>query len=207
MEETLNLLEAEGKMIKEVKEENERRRNSSSICQAASDSTGSQAQTISMLRSSLANALEFKELSTSGLDNLNMTELMESNNEQTKIIRSLKGALQNLEGDELSSMAREMANLASAMRSPTVNLDIVEQQARVIEKQGESITQLMPLLRHTSADIVWHKKSGETGVQTVSSCSCLPRSLESNWPKPAWIQYQCGDLSDRYNVSENLSFN
>jgi len=203
LEETQNLLEAQGITIKEANEEIKRQRNSSSICQAASDSTAPQAQTISMLRSSLASALEFQELSTSGLDKLNMahfmTELMDSYNEQTKIIGSLKAVLQNLQGGEVSSMAREMANLASAMRSTTFNLDIVEQQAQVIQKQGKSITQLTPLLRHTSEDIVWKQKVevGETGVQNVSSCSCLPRSLESSWPKPAMINYQCGDLSDR----------
>ena len=105
----------------------------------------------------------------------------------------------------LSKTAWAAVNLDSA----TVNLDIVDQQAQVIQKQGKSITQLTPLLRHTSEDIVWKEKVevGETGVQNVSSCSCLPRSLESSWPKPAMIKYQCGHLSDRYNMPEILNLN
>ena len=199
--ESQNLLEAQGNTIKEANEEIKRQMNSSSICQAAADSSAPQAKTIALLRSSLAGALDFQELSTSGLDNLNlaqfMTELMESYNEQTKMIENLKAVLQDLQGGEVSAMTEEMTNLASAMRSATVNLDIVEQQAQVIQKQGKSIAQLVPLLRHTNKDIVWHEKTEETGVQSVASCSCLPRSLQSSLPRPARIEYECQDSSAR----------
>ena len=199
--ESQNLLEAQGNTIKEANEEIKRQMNSSSICQAAADSSAPQAKTIALLRSSLAGALDFQELSTSGLDNLNlahfMTELMESYNEQTKMIENLKAVLQDLQGGEVSAMTEEMTNLASAMRSTTVNLDIVEQQAQVIQKQGKSIAQLVPLLRHTNKDIVWHEKTEETGVQSVASCSCLPRSLQSSLPRPTRIEYECQDSSAR----------
>ena len=95
--ESQNLLEAQGNTIKEANEEIRKQMNSSSICQAAADSSAPQAKTIALLRSSLAGALDFQELSTSGLDNLNlaqfMTELMESYNEQTKMIENLKAVL------------------------------------------------------------------------------------------------------------------
>merc|ERR1719175_358840 len=128
-----------------------------------------------------------------------MTELMESYNEQIKIIKSLKAVLEDLQGGEVSAMTGEMVNLASAITSATVNLDIVEQQARIIQKQEKSIAQLVPLLRHTNEDILWHEKTkaGETGVQSVSSCSCLPRSVESSLPRPTMIEYECGDSSAR----------
>merc|ERR1719376_601819 len=35
------------------------------------------------------------------------------------------------------------------------------------------------------------------GVQSVSSCSCLPRSTESGNVVPAKIEYHCGELSNR----------
>jgi len=204
MEENQNLLEAQANTIREATEEIRRQRNSSLICEAASSSTAPQANTITLLRSSLASALEFRELSTAGLDNLTvapfMSELIESYNDQTKIIADLKGVIRNVKADNVSNMARQMAHLASAMSSPSVNLDIVDQQARLIEKQGESITKLTPLLRRASADITWNKKAevGDDSVQSVESCSCLPRSMDSIWPRPTGIEYSCGDQSDRY---------
>ena len=38
--------------------------------------------------------------------------------------------------ESLSSIAEGLANLTSVMVSPTIDLDIVGQQAQVIEKQG-----------------------------------------------------------------------
>jgi len=204
MEENQNLLEAQANTIREATEEIRRQRNSSLICEAASSSTAPQANTITLLRSSLASALEFRELSTAGLDNLTvapfMSELIESYNDQTKIIADLKGVIRNVKADKVSNMARQMAHLASAMSSASVNLDIVDQQARLIEKQGESITKLTPLLRRASADITWNKKAevGDDSVQSVETCSCLPRSMDSIWPRPTGIEYSCGDQSDRF---------
>ena len=105
----------------------------------------------------------------------------------------------------MSELAGELANLTSDMRSATINLDIVDQQAQVIQNQGKSITDLTPLLRHTTEDIVWYEKAGG-GVESVSTCSCLPRSTNSTNPSPARIEYHCGDLSNRYVVSQSCTY-
>ena len=96
-------------------------------------------------------------------------------------------------------VAEGLANITSIMESATVNLNIVDQQADLIQNQAKSIAQLTPLLRHTSEDVVWSEKTeaGGTGVESVSSCSCLPRSTDSSKPTPAKIEYHCGNLSDR----------
>ena len=96
----------------------------------------------------------------------------------------------------MSSIAEGLANLTSAMVSATINLEIVDQQAQVIEKQGKLIAQLTPLLQNTTTGILWYEKA-EAGVQSVSSCSCLPRSAEPGNVIPAKIEYHCGELSNR----------
>jgi len=129
-----------------------------------------------------------------------MSELIESYNEQTKIIAGLKTAIKNMKGDKVSNMARQMAHLASALTSATVNLDIVDQQAQLIDMQDKSITKLTPLLRHVNEDITWNKKAevADESVQSTETCTCLPRSLDSIWPKPSTVEYDCGDQSDRF---------
>ena len=197
-----NLLESQANTIREANEELKRQRNGSSICEAAANSTVLQAETITLLRTSLATALNLPELSTSDLKQLDvapfMLELMESFNEQTKTIENLKAVLEKerIAEEYMSELAEGLGNLTSAMRSATVNLDIVDQQAQVIQNQGKSIAQLTPLLRHTTEDVVWYKKA-QDGESGVSSCSCLPRSAESSSPSPAKIEYNCGDLSNR----------
>ena len=130
-----------------------------------------------------------------------MLELMESYNEQTKTIENLQAVLEKdrIVEEHISELVEGLGNLTTAFMSATVNLDIVDQQAQVVQIQGKSIAQLIPLLRHTTEDIVWNEKAS-AGVESVSSCSCLPRSADSTFPSPARIEYSCGDLSDRYVV-------
>ena len=129
-----------------------------------------------------------------------MLELLEFYNKQTKTIENLKTILEKERRfeEQVSELAEELANLTSAVRSATVNLDIVDKQAHVIQLQRKSIVQLTPLLRHTSEDVVWSEKAGRgTEVESVSTCSCLPRSSDSSKPIPAKIEYHCGNLSNR----------
>ena len=149
------------------------------------------------------------QLSTADLEQLDvapfMLELMESYNKQTKVIENLKSDLdkERMVDESMSSIAEGLANLTSVMISATINLDIVDQQAQVIEKQGKLIAQLTPVLQNTSSSgILWYEKAGEgkTGIQSVSSCSCLPRSAEPGNVIPARIEYHCGELSNRYSL-------
>ena len=200
-----DLLESQANTIKEANEELKIQHNGSSICETAANSTLLQAETITLLRSSLATALDFPQLNTSDLKQLDvapfMLELMESYNEQTKTIENLKAVLEKerIVEEHMFDLAEGLGNLTSAMRSSTASLDIVDQQAQVIQNQGKSIAQLTPLLRHTAEDVVWYEKSeaGVTGAERISSCSCLPRSADASSPSPAKIEYQCGDLSYR----------
>ena len=128
-----NLLESQANTIKEANDEIKRQRNGSLICETAANFTVFQAETITLLRSSLATALDFPQLNTSDLEQLDvapfMLELMESYNQQTKTIENLKAVLEKekmVEG-HMSELSGELANLTSAMRSATVNLDIVDQ--------------------------------------------------------------------------------
>jgi len=66
--------------------------------------------------------------------------------------------------------------------SATVNLNIVDQQPDVIQKQ-------VPVYAFPFTE--------GSGVESVSTCSCLPRSADSSRPIPARIEYHCGDLSNR----------
>ena len=129
-----------------------------------------------------------------------MLELMESYNEQTRRIDNLKVILEKEEEveDQAVKLAEELTNLTSALRSAaSVNLDILEEQAEVIQSQGESLTKLTPLLRYTQEDVVWLQKAEGTGVESVSTCGCLPRSIDLSRPTPAKIEYHCGDISNR----------
>ena len=192
------LVEAQAETIHKANEEIKRQKNSSRICEAAANSTGIQTETIVLLRSSLANALDFPQLNASNLEQLDvapfMLELMESYNKQAKTIRDLKTLLEKEKAVEehMSDVAKGLTNLTSAIKTASINLDIVDQQAQVIKSQGKSITQLTPFLRHATDDVVWQQKSAEgTGVESVSTCSCLPRSLDPNKPTPVKIEYHC----------------
>ena len=202
------LLESQAKTIKEANEEIKRQRDGLLICEAAANSTVLQAETISLLRSSINSTLNLPRLSTSDLEQLDvapwMLEIVGSHNKQTKTIEDLNAVLEkgNIIEERMFEVAEGLTNLTSIMESATVNLNIVDQQAHVIQNQAKSIAQLTPLLRHTSKDVVWYEKTGAGGTEvgSVSSCSCLPRSPDSTRPSPARIEYHCGDLSDRYVV-------
>merc|ERR1719239_637074 len=200
------LLESQANTIKEANKEIKRQRDGLLICEAAANSTAVQGETIASLRSALASALNFTELlSTKDLEQLQVEQwtkdLMESNIEKKQMIDDLNAILKkgNTIEDRMLEVAEGLANLTSIMESATVNLNIVDQQADLIQNQAKSIAQLTPLLRHTSEDVVWSEKTeaGGTGVESVSSCSCLPRSTDSSKPTPAKIEYHCGNLSDR----------
>jgi len=205
MSERQSLVEAQATTIREADEEIKRERNRSLICEAAANTTALQAEAISSLRSTLASAIDLPQLSTADLEQLDvapfMLELMESYNKATEVIEKLKSDLEKerMVDESMSLIADGLAKLTSMMTSATINLEIVDQQAQVIEKQGRLIAKLMPVLHNTNSDILWYEKTeaGKTGVQSVSSCSCLPRSTESGNVIPAKIEYHCGELSNR----------
>merc|ERR1711971_1068336 len=198
------LLESRANTIKESNKEIKRQRDGLLICETAANSTALQGETIASLRSALASALNFTELlSTKDLEQVQVEQwtkdLVESNNEKKQMIDDLNAILKkgNTIEDRMLEVAEGLANLTSIMDSATVNLNIVDQQADVIQNQAKSIAQLTPMLRHTSEDVVWYEKAGGPGVESLSSCSCLPRSADSNRPIPARIEYHCGELSNR----------
>merc|ERR1712013_620472 len=199
------LTESQALQIKEANENLKRQMDAYLTCESAANTTAAQAETISMLRTSLANALVFPHLNTSSLEKREniasfMLELMESYNEQTRRIDNLKAILEKEEDveDRAIELAEKLTNLTSALRSAaSVNLDILEEQAEVIQSQGESLTQLTPLLRYTHEDVVWRQKAERTGVESVSTCGCLPRSKDFSRPLPAKVEYHCGETSNR----------
>merc|ERR1711971_486195 len=198
------LLESQANTIKEANKEIKRQRDGLLICETAANSTALQGETIASLRSALASALNFTELlSTKDLEQVQVEQwtkdLVESNNEKKQMIDDLNAILKkgNTIEDRMLEVAEGLANLTSIMDSATVNLNIVDQQADVIQNQAKSIAQLTPMLRHTSEDVVWYEKAGGPGVESLSSCSSLPRSADSNRPIPARIEYHCGELSNR----------
>ena len=91
------LLESQASTINEANDEIKRQRNGSLTCETAANFTVFQSETITLLRSSLATALDFPQLTTSDLEQLDvapfMLELMESYNQQTKTIENLKAVL------------------------------------------------------------------------------------------------------------------
>jgi len=98
-----------------------------------------------------------------------------------------------------------LADLRSTLESSSINMDTLEQQAKMIEMQGRSISLLTPLLRRfNSSDILWYentsrgsRSTGEVGVADVATCSCLPRSASTNQLRPVRIDYQCQDDTNR----------
>ena len=93
MLEEQTLLASHANTIQEANEEIKRQRNSTLICEVAANTTALQSDTISLLRSSLSTALEFPQLSTKDLEQLDvapfMLELMEAYNKQTEMIENL----------------------------------------------------------------------------------------------------------------------
>ena len=198
------LLEVQATTIKEANEEIKRHRNVTSMCEAAANTIALQAETTSMLKSSLASALDVPRLSTSDLTQLDvapfMLDLMETSNKQTTIIANLKAVLEDLKQEHMSDMAKDLAHMASVMTSATANLAIMEEQAHMIQNQEKLITQMVPLLRHAINDIIWYEGADNRGRSITEGCSCLPRSSDSTKPTPLQIEYHCGEISNRFDV-------
>ena len=129
------LLEVQATTIKEANEEIKRHQKVSLICEAAANTTALQAETISMLKSSLASALDVPRLSTSDLTQLDvapfMLDLMETYNKQTTMIADLRAVLEDLKQEHVSDMAKDLAHMASIMTSTTINLAILKEQAHI----------------------------------------------------------------------------
>merc|ERR1719430_1588379 len=204
-EEHENLLKVQADAIQELNEEVKVGKNCSTLLGAAADSISLQEEAIGLLKSSLVISRNFSELSTSGLDQLDMApfmmEMLESYNQLAEMIENIKTALEK-EGQveaQTSELLVHLADLRSALESARINMDTLEQQAKMIEMQGKSIALLTPLLnRSNSSDILWfentsrHTRStGGVGLADVATCSCLPRSASTNQLRPVRIDYQC----------------
>jgi hypothetical protein len=107
---------------------------------------------------------------------------------------------------ETSELLIHLADLRSSLESASINMDTLEQQAKMIQMQGRSIALLTPLLHHSnSSDILWFdiisRSTGEVGVADVAACSCLPRSVSTNQLLPVRIDYQCqGDTNRSFQL-------
>ena len=108
--------------------------------------------------------------------------------------------LEDLKQEHVSDMAKDLAHMASVMTSATINLAIMEEQAHMILNQEKLITQMVPLLRHASNDIIWYEDADNSERSITKGCSCLPRSADSTRPTPRQIEYHCGEISNRCDV-------
>merc|ERR1719275_537366 len=189
-EEQQNLLKVQAGAIQEFNQEVNMERNCSALLGAAADRISLQEEAIDLLKSSLVTSRNFSELSTSDMDQLDvapfMMEMLESYNQLAEMIESMKTAMEK-EGQveaQTSELLIHLEDLRSALESASINMDTLEQQAKIIQMQGRSIALLTPLLhRSNSSDILWFdniskssRSTGEVGVADVSACSCLPRS-------------------------------
>jgi len=217
-EEQQNLLKAQAGAIQEFNEKVKAGRNCSTLLEAAADRISTQEEAISILKVSLVTSRNFSELSTSGMDQLQvapfMMEMLESYNQQTQMIENMKTALEK-EGHieaQTSELLTHLADLRSAVESASLNLDTLEQQARMIETQGRSIALLTPLLHlSNSSDILWFDNSSRSSRSTTGNvgfadmeatmCSCLPRSASTNQLRPSRVHYQCqGDTNRSFQL-------
>ena len=215
VEEQENLLKVQAGAIQELNEEVKVGKNCSTLLGAAANSISLQEEAIALLKSSLVTSRNFSELSTSGMEQLDvapfMLEMLESYNEQAEMIENMKTAMEK-EGQieaQTSELMIHLADLRSALDSVSINVDTLEQQAHMIELQGRSIALLTPLLRRTNnSDILWFDNTsrrtrstrgvGDTGVASVATCSCLPRSAPSNQLWPVRVDYQCQGDTNRW---------
>merc|ERR1719391_1502422 len=214
LEEQENLVKVQADAIKDLNEEVRIAKNCSTLLGDAADSLSLQEEAINLLKSSLVASRNFSELSTSRLEQLDvapfMLELLESYNELAEINENLKTSIEKEERSkaQISELLIHLADLRSAQESASINLETLEEQAHMIEMQGRSIALLTPLLRRTnSSDILWLDKTsgstrntrgvGETGVASVATCSCLPRSDPTNQLLPVRVDYQCQGDTDR----------
>merc|ERR1712210_20327 len=209
MEEQENLLKVQAGAIQEFNEEINMGKNCSTLLGAAADRISLQEEAIDLLKSSLVTSRNFSELSTSGLDQLDvapfMTEMLESYNQLAEMVENMKTALEKEEQVEAQTpeLLIHLADLRSALESASISMDTLEQQAKMIEMQGRSIALLTPLLRSSnSSDLLWFENTsestGEVSLADVSACSCLPRSASTNQLRPVRIDYQCQDDTNRW---------
>merc|ERR1712130_1089259 len=213
LEEQQNLLRVQAGAIQDFNQEAKVGRNCSTLLGAATERISVQEEAINLLKSSLVTARNFSELSTTGMDQLDvapfMIEMLESYNQQAKMIENMKTALEK-EGHveaQTSELLTHLADLRSAVQSATINMDTLEQQAQMIETQGRSIALMTPLLHlSNSSDILWFDNSsmisrstpGEVGSADVEAtmCSCLPRDVKTNQLQPVRVDYKCqGDTN------------
>merc|ERR1719151_414207 len=202
MEEQENLLKAQAIQEFNELEDVNMGMNCSTLLGAAADRISLQEEAIDLLKSSLVTSRNFSELSTSGLDQLDvapfMTEMLESYNQLAEMVENMKTAMEK-EGQveaQTPELLIHLADLRSALESASISMDTLEQQAKMVEMQGRSIALLTPLLRPSnSSDLLWFENTsestGEVGVADVATCSCLPRSTSANQLRPVRIDYQC----------------
>merc|ERR1719264_861495 len=207
MEEQENFLKVQAGAIQEFNELEEVNmgRNCSTLLGAAADRISLREEAINLLKSSLVTSRNISELSTSGLDQLDvapfMSEMLESYNQLAEMIENMKTAMEKegqVEG-QTPELLIHLADLRSALESASISMDTLEQQAKMVEMQGRSIALLTPLLRPSnSSEILWFENTsestGEVGVADVATCSCLPRSASTNQLRPARIDYQCDTI-------------
>merc|ERR550519_1792951 len=136
MEEQENLLKVQAGAIQEFNEEVKVGKNCSTLLGAAADSISLQEEAISLLKSSLVSSRNFSELSTSGLDQLDMApfmmELLESYNQLADMFENTKTALEK-EGQieaQTSELLIHLADLRSSLESISINAETLEQQAQ-----------------------------------------------------------------------------
>merc|ERR1719391_1259241 len=190
------LVKAQADAIQELNEEVKVEKNCSTLLGAAAESIALQEEAIGLLKSSLVTARNFSELSTSGMEQLDvapfMMEMLESYNQLAEMIENIKTALEKEEQieAETSELLIHLADLRSALESASIKMDTLEEQAQMIEMQGRSIALLTPLLRCTnSSDILWFDNSSRKEMGEM--CSCLPRSASTNQLLPVRVDYQC----------------
>merc|ERR550532_1336477 len=98
MEEQENLLKVQAGAIQEFNEEVNTGRNCSTLLGAAADRISLQEEAINLLKSSLVTSRNISELSTSGMDQLDvapfMLEMLESYNQLAEMIENMKTALE-----------------------------------------------------------------------------------------------------------------
>merc|ERR1719288_555342 len=173
-EEQQNLLKVQAGAIQEFNEQVKVGKNFSTFLGAAADRISVQEEAINHLRASLVTSRNFSELSTSGMDQLNvapfMMEMLESYNQQAEMIENMKTALEKQGHVEAQTteLLTQLADLRSAVESATINMETLEQQAHMIETQGRSIALLTPLLRFSnSSDILWFNNNSRSSRNTT----------------------------------------
>jgi len=114
--------------------------------------------------------------------------------QEEAIARFKSSLVSGLDVQRSSSTDLEQLDVAPFM----LDLAILEGQAHMIQKQEKLITQMVPLLRHATEDIIWYEGADDNSERSITEgCSCLPRSADSSKPTPIQIEYHCGEISNR----------